>query len=48
MPKNIEIGQCFTELLKIIVASFYEPRYTKGNNILFFNSLRGSGKTKNI
>jgi len=28
MPKIIQIGQCFTELLKkIIVACFYRPRY---------------------
>jgi len=28
MPKIIQIGQCFTELLKkIIVACFYGPRY---------------------
>ena len=45
MPKISEIGQCFTELLKkIIVASFYGPRYIEGNTI--FNSSIASGENK--
>jgi len=50
MPKIIEIGQCFTELVKKNNSGmFCEPRYIEGNtvfSIVHFNS--STAKTKKI
>jgi len=47
MPKIIEIGQCFMELLEKYQWQFFMDQGTL-KVILFFNSSLASGKTKNI